>query len=262
MKQRIVTGILGGIIFLSLVYIGELWYALLVVALAFIGLHEFLSMARIRIFSLPGLLSYVLLISILWPQLSLGAGKEFSFSLLLMPVTIFLLLYSVFQKNKFHIEHAALVLLGALYIGYGFMYMLATRNEPDNGFYLTLLILLGIWSTDSAAYFVGRAIGKHKLWPAISPNKTIEGALGGLATAIVIVVAANLMFGAVSTGQAALIALVAGTVGQLGDLVESAMKRHFGVKDSGHIIPGHGGVMDRFDSLLFVFPILHLFHLI
>ncbi len=262
MKQRIVTGVFGGIVFLTLVYAGEQWFSLFVLLLAMIGLFEFLLMAGIKVFRLPGLLSYVLLVSILWPQLLIGKGDELSFSLLLMPVTILLLFYSVFRKNKFHIEHAALAILGALYIGYGFMYMLATRNVPDTGLFLTILVLLGIWSTDSGAYFVGKAFGKRKLWPEISPNKTVEGALGGLLISILVVGIVNLIFDTLSVTDALAISLVAGLVGQMGDLIESAMKRHFGVKDSGYIIPGHGGVLDRCDSWLIVFPILHLFHLI
>jgi len=167
------------------------------------------------------------------------------------------LIYSVLRKNQFHIEHIALTLVGALYIGYGFTYMAAARNLPE-GFMLTVLVILAIWSTDSGAYFVGKAIGKRKLWPEISPNKTIEGSIGGLLAAVIVVLGVNALLGSLTLVQALTIAFVAGIVGQLGDLVESAFKRHFHVKDSGQLIPGHGGVLDRFDSFLLVFPVLHL----
>lgn len=259
MKQRIVTGLFGGILFISLVYLGGLWYSLLVLLLALIGLFEFLRMAHVQPFSFPGLLSYVLLLSILWPDLVSASWPFFHFSYLLMPILLLLLFYTVVRKNEFHIEHVALSIVGALYIGYGFLYIAAYRNGLDeHGFWLTILVLLGIWSTDSGAYFAGRAFGKNKLWPAISPNKTIEGAIGGLLAAFVVVLAVNAVKGVIPFNQALAIACVIGLAAQMGDLVESAIKRHFGVKDSGQIFPGHGGVLDRFDSWLIVFPILYL----
>jgi phosphatidate cytidylyltransferase len=258
LKQRIITGIFGGAAFLFLVYLGKEWYSLLVLLLAVIGLFEFLRMAGLQPFGVAGILGYALMVSILWPNLTFSTWMDVPVSDGVLPVTLLLLIYTVFRKNQFHIEHVALVLVGALYIGYGFTYMAATRNFPDDGFYLTVLVLLGIWSTDSGAYFVGKAIGRHKLWPAISPNKTVEGSVGGLLVAVVVVLVLNAWLGRFSFGQALAIALVTGVAGQMGDLIESAFKRHFGVKDSGQIIPGHGGVLDRFDSLLLVFPVLHL----
>lgn len=262
MKQRIITGVLGGIGFLLLVYIGKEWYSLLVLALALIGLFEFLQIAGIKPFGIGGLLSYLLMISILLPELLFTSWIHVPFTDMLITIMILLLVYSVLQKNKFHIEHVALSLIGALYIGFGFSYMAAMRNIPDLGLVLTVLVILGIWATDSGAYFVGKAMGKRKLWPAISPNKTVEGSVGGLLFAIVIVFLVNALVGQISPMHALTIALIAGIAGQMGDLVESAFKRHFGVKDSGQILPGHGGVLDRCDSWLFVFPILHLFGLI
>jgi phosphatidate cytidylyltransferase len=119
-----------------------------------------------------------------------------------------------------------------------------------------------MWATDSGAYFIGKAIGKRKLWPEISPNKTVEGSIGGVVCALVVAI----LFVLFSNIHATIVSLMAITVvlsvfGQIGDLVESALKRHFNVKDSGTILPGHGGILDRFDSLLFVWPLLHFFHL-
>lgn len=119
-----------------------------------------------------------------------------------------------------------------------------------------------IWATDSGAYFIGKATGKRKLWPEISPNKTVEGSLGGVVCALIVAI----LFGLFADMNATVLTLMAITVilsifGQLGDLVQSAFKRHFNVKDSGNILPGHGGILDRFDSLLFVLPLLNLFHL-
>ena len=129
-------------------------------------------------------------------------------------------------------------------------------NPPDIGFWFLLLTFIAIWLTDTGAYLVGRSLGKRKLAPTISPNKSIEGAVGGLFFAVT----ATLLLGDLILPELDVIDLmigaVAGVVGQLGDLVESHLKRATGVKDSSAIIPGHGGVLDRFDSLILVAPTL------
>ena len=108
---------------------------------------------------------------------------------------------------------------------------------------------------DSAAYFVGSAIGKVKLYPAISPNKTVEGALGGLGGSLLAAVMfSSLFLPELSYSSIILVALIIGVFSQVGDLFESMLKRSCGVKDSGTMIPGHGGMLDRLDSLLFAFP--------
>lgn len=115
-----------------------------------------------------------------------------------------------------------------------------------------------IWSTDSGAYFVGKSLGKRKLWPEISPNKTVEGFVGGIVIALVLSTIFQLVANLpIPYFYLLLITLFLSVFGQIGDLVESALKRHYDVKDSGKILPGHGGVLDRFDSFLFVMPFLY-----
>jgi phosphatidate cytidylyltransferase len=117
-----------------------------------------------------------------------------------------------------------------------------------------LAVVLSTWAGDSAAYLVGRAFGRHKLAPAVSPGKTIEGALGGLLAAVIVSAAVFRMSGALPTWAGAIVGAVLGVFGQLGDLSESFLKRQASVKDSGTLIPGHGGMLDRVDALLFAFP--------
>ena len=116
-----------------------------------------------------------------------------------------------------------------------------------------------IWSTDTFAYLIGRKIGKHKLWPVISPNKTWEGSIGAVICAVILA-AVYVNLAPVGGDKTTLIigSFFLSIVGQMGDLVESAYKRFYGVKDSGKILPGHGGILDRFDSTLFVLPIVAL----
>lgn len=142
-----------------------------------------------------------------------------------------------------------------LYGGWTFMHALVLYDEPK-GSWLLLAVFVAVWCCDSGAYFIGRAFGKHKMAPSLSPKKTIEGALGGIATAVPAVVLLNLPLGILpSVGAAALFALLVAVLGILGDLFESYLKRMFEVKDSGKLLPGHGGILDRFDSFLFVVPL-------
>jgi phosphatidate cytidylyltransferase len=136
----------------------------------------------------------------------------------------------------------------------GFRATLPTPNA-DPGFLLVLLVLCCVWSTDTAAYYVGTSLGVNKLAPHLSPAKTVEGAVAGLAVAVTV----GAILGHFLLGRAVLgwwIGATAGVAGQLGDLFESALKRELGIKDFGTLIPGHGGVLDRFDSLLFTAPVV------
>ena len=127
--------------------------------------------------------------------------------------------------------------------------------SANDAFFLTFLLFLLIWVTDTGAYYCGKMLGKHKFSPSISPNKTWEGTIGGLAAAVLLSVVFKLfVITALTWGDAIVLALLGGFWGQLGDLLESALKRSAGVKDSGSILPGHGGMLDRFDSLIFTAP--------
>ena len=121
-------------------------------------------------------------------------------------------------------------------------------------------VFASVWVCDSAAYFVGRALGKHPLFKRVSPNKTWEGAIGGFVGAVaVFTVARFIALPYLSVVQAIVCGALIGLFGQVGDLVESLLKRSAGVKDSSALIPGHGGVLDRFDSLMFVAPLLFFY---
>lgn len=152
--------------------------------------------------------------------------------------------------------------MGALYAGMGFHLMMQARAQSV---WVILYALLIVWITDSGAYLIGRKLGRHKLAPHVSPNKTWEGSIGGSLVSV-IVVGLYLAFSPVKFAYGLpimlLLTVVLSVGGQIGDLIESAFKRHYGVKDSGKILPGHGGILDRFDSLLFVLPLMHLFGLI
>lgn len=154
---------------------------------------------------------------------------------------------------------AALFLLGILYVPLLMSHLAALRGM-SHGIEWIFLLLVIVMSGDTAAFYVGSSLGRRKLYPIVSPNKSVEGMLGGLAGSIVgtFLVKAT-FFPELSPLDCVATALLVGVLGQLGDLFESLLKRSFGVKDSGTIFPGHGGVLDRLDSILFAAPTLYLY---
>lgn len=155
---------------------------------------------------------------------------------------------------------AAWYAAGYLYIAVCFFCFFMTRRL--GGMPGALWLLLIIWSTDSAAYEFGRRIGKHKLAPAVSPNKTVEGAVAGFFAALLVGGGYALLFMDINWISALIVPLLVSGLGQMGDLLESRIKRLAYVKDSGALFPGHGGVLDRFDSILLASPLMCLFLLI
>ncbi|HET7578467.1 MAG TPA: phosphatidate cytidylyltransferase [Bacillales bacterium] len=255
MKQRFLTAALAGVFFLVLALIGGIPFTVLTVMMALVGYAELLRMKKIRLYSFPGWVGGILIVLLVFPLSFFTSIDPYMTAFLLM------LAYTVLSKNRFSFGDAGFTGFAALYVAFGFHYLAQVRLE--HGAALMFFILFVIWATDSGAYFSGNRFGRRKLWPQISPNKTVEGAVGGILAGLVIAAVYQLFLSVyASMGVALLAALVITVFGQLGDLVESAFKRRYGVKDSGNLLPGHGGILDRCDSWLFVLPILHLLHFI
>ncbi|WP_018132526.1 phosphatidate cytidylyltransferase [Effusibacillus pohliae] len=251
--ERVLTGIVGGAVFLAAVVAGGAWFAGLIVILGLIGFAELLRMKGHRYFEIPALAGFVLTAA--W--LFCGTGWLQAWPGVLLWTVFGFLLLTVILKNRYTFGDVSFLFVGTLYVGLSFHYVLQVRDLPD-GLLLFMFLLLCIWATDTGAYFIGRALKGPKIWPAISPNKTVSGTVAGLAAAAL----TGAVFFAVAGGghplaQWVVTALVISVSGQLGDFVESGIKRSFDVKDSGRILPGHGGVLDRFDSLLFAAPIAY-----
>lgn len=152
------------------------------------------------------------------------------------------------------IQQLALLLFGFLYLPLLLGHLSLLRGLPFGREWIFLVLLI-VMAGDTAAYFSGVSLGRRKLYPAVSPNKSVEGAIGGLAGSLAgALVARYWFFPALTLPDCLFLGILLGVLGQLGDLFESMLKRGFGVKDSGKIIPGHGGILDRLDSLLFAFP--------
>ncbi|MFH1563437.1 MAG: CDP-archaeol synthase [Nitrospirota bacterium] len=181
-------------------------------------------------------------------------------SLLLISPLLIGYLLTLFTK-KYFLEVGG-TLAGVLYVGYLFSHTLLLRHLPNGSFYLLLLFLI-TWITDAVALGIGLKFGRHKLVPHISPKKSVEGALAGLIGGVLTSVLANLITGifaeqtALPINHALILGLILGFSGQVGDLLESKIKRIAEVKDSNNWIPGHGGVLDVFDSVIFNAPIIY-----
>ncbi|WP_300206986.1 phosphatidate cytidylyltransferase [uncultured Streptococcus sp.] len=263
MKQRVIWGAIALVIFLPFLLWGGLSFQVFVGLLAMIGVAEMLRMKGLEFFSLEGVLAmlgaFVLTVPLDHYFPSLPIDSSFS----VYGILVFLLLAgTVINSDDYSFEDAAYPIASNLYVGIGFQNLVAARMS---GLDKVLFALFIVWATDIGAYMIGRRFGTRKLLPKVSPNKTIEGSLGGVVCAMVVSLVFMLVDKAVYAPHhlLAMLLYVAlfSVFGQFGDLVESAIKRHFGVKDSGRLIPGHGGILDRFDSMIFVFPIMHLFGL-
>lgn len=257
MKQRIITAIIALALFIPIVVYGGVPLMIATYVIASVGIYELLRMRKIKLISVPGVVSIILLWFFLLPTKYQGflAGLGFSKTEFALMAALLLLTYTVVVKNKFTFDDVAFSLFSVLYIGLGFFYLMETRELGLTFIFYCLFI---VFATDTGAYFIGRAFGKNKLWPDISPNKTVEGALGGIASALGIALLFFIFADIhLSLFKLIFITILLSSFGQMGDLVESALKRHYDVKDSGNILPGHGGVLDRFDSLLFVLPLLN-----
>ncbi len=174
---------------------------------------------------------------------------------------MYLLALSVFSRGKIKVETVMTVFAVCLYINVGFSSIVLLRDYKDVGAYIFLLTFIGAWMTDIFAYFCGMAFGRHKLIPDVSPKKTIEGSIGGIVFCSLGYVIYGLIVGNFFDVEMNIIALavfgvIISVVSQIGDLSASLIKREYGIKDYGALFPGHGGVLDRFDSVLAVSSVL------
>jgi len=265
LKTRILTAAVGIPVILFVVITGNLIFAAFVTALAVASWIEFANMMRRKH---PDISVWIGIGGIC---LLLGWSFFVGPKSIDVPITAIILVYlarPVVGGNIFSLADVGIELLGILYIGVSFSAFISLRSlqEPFGGAPSSVpagviflgLILAGTWANDTAAYFAGRALGRHKMVPQISPAKTWEGFGAGFVGTIVIVALAGLAFGQ-PMRITLLIGVLIGLAAPLGDLAESVFKRYAGVKDSGHILPGHGGILDRFDSLMFVAPIIYHF---
>jgi phosphatidate cytidylyltransferase len=253
MRTRIIAGTLLGVAAIALIWAGGPWFFGAIVVLAVMGLSEFYRItARYRPVTLAGFVALLAALFSAWAD-SLGLVLG---SLALSLVLAFALSLIGGPRPQVTARISATV-LGVVYIGIGFATLVLMRGL-DHGLALVLTVVFGTWASDTVAYFTGRFFGQTPMTPRLSPKKTWEGFVGGVIGTLVLVEFIGLytfLSPLESLELGAIIALVA----PVGDLFESLIKRDADIKDAGSFIPGHGGILDRFDALLFVSSAAYLF---
>ena len=283
--KRVLTAVVLIPVVLAIVFKAPLWlFALVVAAVVLLAQHEYLNLVKacdIQPVRWPTyLLSILVILGLLYANLDLiymgfpwRAGILFSPAVLLLLPVLFGIPIVFRRDMRASLPSAAASCFGILYIAVSLGLLISLRHSPGNE-YLILFILFSVWGGDIAAYYVGRSLGRHQLAPVVSPNKSWEGAIASVVASVGI---AALVFdyrGGINSffrphhdlpisfttdlswTSVLILGVVTNIAAQLGDLFESALKRGAGVKDSGTLLPGHGGILDRIDALLFAIPVV------
>jgi phosphatidate cytidylyltransferase len=258
--KRWLTALIAIPILIYLIGFGPRWlFYFLLFGASCICLHEFFLLTAPKLPRIPKALAFVL--CFLFPVLFSHGFIQLAFVTLCFTVMLVLCFYLFSEpgRRKEVFEGTAAVALGFLYAGLP-LSLLVLVGQTSRGnlwiFFLLAIIFLG----DTAALYCGRLLGKHKLYVTVSPGKTWEGAVGGFVTSVVVGIVFSRIFDLHdSVWTIAMVSGVLAIAGQLGDLAESMIKRNYGVKDSGRILPGHGGFLDRVDALLFAIPVFYAF---
>lgn len=263
-KTRLISGIILVLVIIVLFVIGGplLWAGM--AAISTIGLIEFYKAVRVDGI-IPMIMGYValaclyLLLLLKWEDRAVTASTAIMIILLMGTM--------VFTYPRYQLTQMAVVAFGFFYVPVMLSFIYLTRSLP-HGKSLVWLIILSAWGCDTLAYCTGMLVGKHKMTPLLSPKKTIEGAIGGVLGAALlgflygIILHAAAPASAAHGGWFALICALGGIISQIGDLAASAIKRNYEIKDYGHLIPGHGGILDRFDSVIITAPIIYFLSLV
>ena len=253
MVTRTISALIGAPIFLALIYFGGEYTAFLVAVLTLLGLKEFMKIGE-QMGERPWS-KLTMVVAVIWLISLLFGGAEWRLGVLVFWILIGLgRLALTYPKSS--LSEASFNILGVFYSVVLLSHLYLLRQLP-NGLEWTFLTIFLVWSTDIGAYLIGRQFGKHLLAPHVSPKKTIEGSLGGLLLSIAVALVFWSLVGGASWILYIILAVMIAISTQIGDLFESALKRSAGIKDSGKLIPGHGGILDRFDSLIFALPIVY-----
>lgn len=253
LTNRLLSALVGIPTILALIYFGPPWgWALFLAIAVVVGALEFFGMTHPNdgISKGLGIIASVGVFAMFW---WFGTdARVLLTALLALPLFALFVTLARLGANETTGMRAFAMAFGPVWIGGGLATMaLLRRDGGDSGPGFVILSLVLSWFSDTGAYFAGRFLGKHKLYEAVSPKKTVEGAIGGLVAAVAGAVVGHYFYlRSLPLDHAIILAIVAGALGQAGDLGESMLKRSFGVKDSGGIVPGHGGILDRIDALV------------
>jgi len=261
---RVLVAIFGAPLIIFLLLHGKLPFVFLILLINLVAQFEFYQLTEHK--NMLPLKIWGLLVTVVITFSFYYFGLKW-FWLILLLAFYGVLLLELFRNNQSATLNISASAWGMIYPAVFFGFMILIRELPGElgvdyiaGGRWLLLMLITIWICDTAAYFIGKAIGKHKLFPRVSPNKTIEGAVAGVVFSFITAYIFHLTYiRTLSLAQCLTIALIVAIFGQVGDLMESLFKRDAGVKDSSNLLPGHGGMLDRFDAPLFVAPLVYLY---
>jgi phosphatidate cytidylyltransferase len=258
--QRAISGLIYLVVIIGSLFLGKIAFGLVFLLVCLVALYEFYVLtfaAGSTPYLLPSLIAGAIVFILSFLTSSALAGM--SSLTLLLPLILFMFLIALYSGQQDAIRSSAISLLGILYIAIPLSTMNYLAFPQSNGYAYTHRIVLGIltlvWINDTGAYLVGITIGRHRLLERVSPKKSWEGAIGGALLTILCGWWLNPVMGILDRKDWLVFAVIVSVFGVLGDLTESLFKRNAGMKDSGSIIPGHGGILDRIDSLLFVMPL-------
>jgi phosphatidate cytidylyltransferase len=264
MKTRAITAFFFTIVMLGSIFFGAYTFTGFYLLLSVFALAEFYTLIRtadIKAHTVIGL-TVSALIFVLNASYHFMVGVEAKYLLLLIPLIFSVFLFELYRKDKAPFSNIAFTFAGLLFvtIPFCFYYSLGFLNDwNDYNFHLPLAFLLMLWASDTGAYLFGRKLGAHKLFERHSPKKTWEGFFGGMFTSVLVSFIVSFLFKEISFVVWAGMAVLIVSFGTLGDLVESMLKRSLNAKDSGSLLPGHGGLLDRFDGLLIAAPIVYAY---
>ena len=254
-KTRLLSGILLVIAAFLTICSGDIVLLLTLLGISVIGMQELYKVMGVRnehfnLLEITGYLGIVLYYGLMYFGVAVGGELEILASLILIMCVY------VFTYPKFEAKQVMAALFGLIYVGVMLSFVYQTRMLETDGKYLVWLIFICSWGCDTCAYCVGMLIGKHKMAPVLSPKKSVEGAVGGVIGAALLGVAYAAVLGKDMIAYA-IICAIGALVSMVGDLAASAIKRNQGIKDYGRLIPGHGGILDRFDSVIFTAPMIY-----
>jgi phosphatidate cytidylyltransferase len=256
LQLRILTGILGGAVFIGSIWFNEWTFGALFLALTVLGMLEFYKLLTSKGFepnhNLGVLLGAGLFVLVFLIQKNL---IQASVLFLLPPVMFLSLVAELYRKKKQPFINIALTLLAVMYVAVPFtLLILVGFIDGFYSWYIVLGTIFLLWAADTGGYIFGRSFGRTKLFERISPGKTWEGWVGGTLLCLAVAYVLSLFLHDLDLTAWVGIGFIVSVFGVIGDLVESMLKRSLHVKDSGHLLPGHGGILDRFDSLLMITP--------
>ena len=263
LRTRVIMAVILIPLVIGLLYLGGIPWLLGVLAAGALAWREMAVLLRRKLFSADRTLGLFFIAGAIFEAYlhGISPGQPDLLRPLLASLIIFSLVWALHNKGEHPATDWSITVASALYLGITLSYLVALRQR-SNGFRWAGSAFAITWTCDTMAYFVGRSLGKHLLWPRISPRKTWEGVAGGVAGALIAGVALGAGLLALTWWQGLLLGALVAVAAPFGDLAESLFKRLANVKDSSQLIPGHGGALDRIDSLLFVFPVVTYFALL